>query len=172
MEELREAIVEYLANDANLVNITGDDPSTGDYHIGEYAGDIPQLLPYISVRIGPTQPISDSNIQFSKSLVNITAHSTNPTISSKIIDLVRKLAIPEEVRGYMNVSNSRIANPSTIVKRRWPEQKADRPLDKDSDVWMDMLELEMIWSDVACRTNPYELEPAEYPDPQDERNYC
>lgn len=174
MEELLEAIVDYLYYDPSRdpAIIPDNIPSKGKFYIGGYMGDIPRTLPYLSVRFGPTFPLSDSNAQWEKTAVFFTSHSTNPTISTKMIDFVKKLVFPDEIRGYMNVSNDRIANSSTTYKRRWMGQKADLVYDKNSDVWMDMLEVEMIWSSVACRTNPYDLPIAEYPDAQDERPYC
>lgn len=169
MEELLNAIVNYLSNDTDIANELGEDPANGEFHIGAYVGDLPQVLPFLSIRFGPTRPFSDSNIQFQSTLVYFTAHSTNPSSSAKIIDLVKKLAHPPEIRGYMNVSDDRITNPQTMLKRRWYGQKADDQYDKNSDVWMDMLEVEMIWSSVACRENPHDMPVIEYPDPQDER---
>jgi hypothetical protein len=172
MEDLLDAIVEYLLNQPEIVLMTEDDSANGDFHIGAYTADIPQVLPFLSVRFGPSRPISDSNMGYEKTLVNLTAHSTNPTISSKIVDLLKNLIFPSEIRGYMNISNDRIANPSTMYKRRWQGVKADKPYDKDSDVWMDMIEIEVIWSGRSCRSNPYDLPVAEFPDAQDDRPTC
>ena len=169
MEELLNAIVNYLSNQSDIVNEVGIDQESGYPRIGAYVGDIPQMLPYLSVRFGPTKPVSDSNIQFHKTLVLLTAHSTNVSQAAKIIDFVKKLTHPPEIRGYMNVSDDRITNPQTMLKRRWYGQKADGNYDKDSDVWMDMLEVEMFWSSNACRSNPHDLPVIPQPEPQDER---
>lgn len=172
MEEFIDAIVEYFEAQADIVSLIGHDPANGVFRIGYYVGDIPQELPFLSIRVATTRPLTDSNIGLNTSKVFFTSHSTNPQISSKIVDLVRNLAIPTEIRGYMNISNSRIANPSTTVGRRWVGQKATDQYNKESDVWMDMLEVDIIWSDRACRSNPYDLPVTEYPNPEDERDVC
>jgi len=169
MDELLNAIVNYLSNQADIVNEVGIEPNSGYPRVGEYAADIPTILPYLSVRFGPTKPISDSNIQFHKTLVYFTSHSTDKAKSTKIIDLVKKLAHPPEIRGYMNVSDDRITNPQTMLKRRWYGQRAETQYDKEADVWMDFLEVEMIWSASGCRANPHSIPSSPRPEPQDER---
>ena len=74
MEELLNAVVNYLSNQADIVNEVGIDQESSYPRIGAYAADIPQMLPYLSVRFGPTKPVSDSNIQFHKTLILLTTH--------------------------------------------------------------------------------------------------
>lgn len=172
MEEFIDALVEYLSSQPGLVSLLGHDPINEKFRMGYYVGDIPAELPFLSIRVARTEPMTDSNIGLNVSKVFLTSHSTNPQICSKIIDFVRNLAYPAEIRGYMNISNDRITNPGTTVGRRWVGQKADDQYDNKSDVWMDMLELDFIWSDRACRSNPYDLPVTQYPNPEDERDVC
>jgi len=173
MLEFMDAIVEYLSDNSELSTMLGENPAAGIYRIGAYQGDRPQELPYLSIRVSPSFPLSrDSNNMWTRSRVLLTAHSTKELICTKLIDLVENIARPSEIRDYMNISNDRIANSNTSFIRRWHGQQADKQFDKDKDVWMDMVELEMIWSAHVCRSNPYNIEIPYCPYAQDSRPGC
>lgn len=171
MDEFIDAIVQYFESQAELVSLLGHDPANEVFAIGYYVGDIPAQLPYLSVRVGKTRPASESNIQWNRTGILLTCHSTNPQLCSKVMDKVSKLGRPESVRGYMNISNDRISNLETSMGRRWPAEKLDKQMDNQSDMWSDSIEFELIWSDSACRTNPYDL-PIETFELVDDRDVC
>lgn len=173
MTEFMDALVEHLTNQPDIIALLGENPAAGDYAIGGYKGDIPLRLPYISIRVSPSTPLTaDSNATWTKTRVMYTAHSTNRLLSTKLIDLIENLLRGGQNRAYMNVSNDRIHNANTSMKRRWYGQNAGDENDEETDVWMDMVEVEMIWSYSVCRTNPYDIDLPYCPYAQDQRPGC
>jgi hypothetical protein len=171
--EFMDALVEHMSNQTDISNILGEDTAAGDYRIGAYVGDAPAVMPYLSIRISPSVPLTgDSNATWTKTRVMYTAHSTNPLIATKLIDYIENLLRGGQNRAYMDISNDRIANANTSMKRRWYGQKAGDEYDQDTDVWMDMVEVEMVWSPNACRDNPFDIEIPYCPYAQDQRPSC
>jgi len=152
---IQEAIVDKFSADASLIALTcdGERDDIGTlHHIGLVLNEagMKGRTPYLGIQIGSTvsaiEGVARAHLFRSKIMVHV--FSTDECTANKIMDRVQYLLTTDEdncVNGFYDFTNAHIRNSSTEFTQRFSTE-----FDRNLDVYTEMLEFEIVWSDVPC----------------------
>lgn len=152
---LQEAIVDKFDQDPELISLTneGQLDSVGTiHHIGIVLNEpaMKDRLPYVGFQVVTSQPLipNEGRIQIEQAIVLAYVYSKDEFMATKIADRIHMLLIsPDDscCNGYYDITNAHIRNFGTEYAGR-----AVRAFMDDSDVYVEVVEISMIWSPVPC----------------------